>query len=77
MKVVGQCGMPEMGPFHADDGLQHGQPVLRPVTFSDRNGPVEPHDRVGYDRPEQVVELDNPVQSVSAQLVAVEWATAR
>jgi len=56
---------------------QHGQPVLRPVAFSDRNGPVERHDRVGYDRPEQVVELDNPVQSVSAQLVAVEWATAR
>jgi hypothetical protein len=43
--------MPELGPFHADDGLQYGQPVLRPVAFSDRNGPVERHDRVGYDDP--------------------------
>jgi hypothetical protein len=35
-----------MGPFHADDGLQRGQPVLGPVALSDRNGPVERHDRV-------------------------------
>ena len=32
--------MPEMGPFHADDGLQRGQPVLGPVALSNRNGPV-------------------------------------
>jgi hypothetical protein len=76
-QVVGQSGVPEMGPLHTDDCLQRGQPVLRAVALSDRNGPAERYDRVGCDRPEQVIEFDDPVQSVPAQLVAVEWAEAR
>lgn len=40
-KVGGQCGMPDLGPFHADDGLQRGQPVLGPVALSGRNGPSQ------------------------------------
>jgi hypothetical protein len=51
--------------------------VLGPVALSHRNGPVERHDRVGSGRPEQVVQPDDPVQSVSDQLVAVEWAAAK
>ena len=60
-EIVGQSGVPEMGKFQTDDGLQCGQPVLGPVALSHRNGPVERHDRVGSGRPEQVVELDDPV----------------
>jgi hypothetical protein len=60
-QVVGQSGVPEMGPLHTDDCLQRGQPVLRAVALSDRNGPVERYDRVGCNRLEQVVEFDDPV----------------
>jgi hypothetical protein len=52
---VGQSGVPEVGPLHADDGLQRGQPVPGPrATYDDAVAVLEdaaqiPAYRLGQD----------------------------